>query len=678
MMCVLTGIERWAVKNLYLPFCVAALLICGGNAVNAEESLSLKSPDGRFEVRIQLGEDLSYSVLWSGQTVVCPSCVGMELADGTVLGKTPELAARTTSSMHETIKAPLYRFSEFNTAYQELDLRMKDSYGVIFRAYNEGVAYRLYTQFDSNIEVKNERAEFNFPEDWTAWIAYSTNQKDPFATSFENLYATVPLSKVNRKTLAFTPTTLDLGGGRKLTLAESDLESYPGMFLKATEGRGFTGVFAPVPVKLEADPSARQEKVKEYGNVIARTQGKRTFPWRVILMTESDKELPVSKLLYALASPSRIEDISWIHAGKSAWDWWSEWGVYNVDFKVGANTQTYKYYIDFAAKYGLEYMTLDASWYHLQNGDMMKTTEWVDMPAVAAYAKERGVGLVLWTAFAVLDRQLEEACKYYSSLGIKGFKVDFLERDDQLAVEQAYRIAETAARYHLILDYHGFYKPTGLNRTWPNVVNFEGVYGLENAKWMDSDVDMPKYDVTMPFMRMMAGPVDYTPGAMRNAIRSNFKSIYKEPMSQGTRCHQLAEYIVFDAPFAMLCDTPVLYEQEPEYTRFLASIPVEPDETQILSAELGKYIVTARRKGDVWFVGGLTGWNVKQVDIPFSFLKKGQVYQAVLYKDGVNAERRGADYTVDRFMVNSADTRSVRMSSGGGFALRLTPVDCNE
>ncbi|MBO4545253.1 MAG: glycoside hydrolase family 97 protein, partial [Verrucomicrobia bacterium] len=596
----------------------------------------------------------------------------------TVLGKTPELAARTTSSMHETIKAPLYRFSEFNTAYQELDLRMKDSYGVIFRAYNEGVAYRLYTQFDSNIEIKNECAEFNFPEDWTAWIAYSTNQKDPFATSFENLYATVPLSKVNRKTLAFTPTTLDLGGGRKLTLAESDLESYPGMFLKATEGRGFTGVFAPVPVKLEADPSARQEKVKEYGNVIARTQGKRTFPWRVILMTESDKELPVSKLLYALASPSRIADTSWIHAGKSAWDWWSEWGVYNVDFKVGANTQTYKYYIDFAAKYGLEYMTLDASWYHLQNGDMMKTTEWVDMPAVAAYAKERGVGLVLWTAFAVLDRQLEEACKYYSSLGIKGFKVDFLERDDQLAVEQAYRIAETAARYHLILDYHGFYKPTGLNRTWPNVVNFEGVYGLENAKWMDSDVDMPKYDVTMPFMRMMAGPVDYTPGAMRNAIRSNFKSIYKEPMSQGTRCHQLAEYIVFDAPFAMLCDTPVLYEQEPEYTRFLASIPVEPDETQILSAELGKYIVTARRKGDAWFVGGLTDWNVKQVDIPFSFLKKGQVYQAVLYKDGVNSERRGADYTVDRFMVNSADTRSVRMSSGGGFALRLTPVDCNE
>ena len=678
MMCVLTGIERWAVKNLYLPFCAAALLICGGNAVNAEESLSLKSPDGRFEVRIQLGEDLSYSVLWSGQTVVSPSCVGMELADGTVLGKTPELAARTTSSMHETIKAPLYRFSEFNTAYQELDLRMKDSYGVIFRAYNEGVAYRLYTQFDSNIEIKNERAEFNFPEDWTAWIAYSTNQKDPFATSFENLYATVPLSKVNRKTLAFTPTTLDLGGGRKLTLAESDLESYPGMFLKATEGRGFTGVFAPVPVKLEADPSARQEKVKEYGNVIARTQGKRTFPWRVILMTESDKELPVSKLLYALASPSRIADTSWIRAGKSAWDWWSEWGVYNVDFKVGANTQTYKYYIDFAAKYGLEYMTLDASWYHLQNGDMMKTTEWVDMPAVAAYAKERGVGLVLWTAFAVLDRQLEEACKYYSSLGIKGFKVDFLERDDQLAVEQAYRIAETAARYHLILDYHGFYKPTGLNRTWPNVVNFEGVYGLENAKWMDSDVDMPKYDVTMPFMRMMAGPVDYTPGAMRNAIRSNFKSIYKEPMSQGTRCHQLAEYIVFDAPFAMLCDTPVLYEQEPEYTRFLASIPVEPDETQILSAELGKYIVTARRKGDVWFVGGLTGWNVKQVEIPFSFLKKGQVYQAVLYKDGVNSERRGADYAVDRFMVNSTDTRSVRMSSGGGFALRLTPVDCNE
>lgn len=648
-----------------------ALLLWGGSVLKAE-TLELQSPDAQLKVEVRLGgEQLEYSVRDSEGVVLDWSHVGLELEGGIHCGQAPQVVARTMSRKSETIQAPLYRQSEFTVTYEELDLQLNEHYGIAFRAYNDGVAYRFYTMFEEPVKVQNEQAEFHFDQDYTAYIAYSTGKEDPFATSFENQYEKVALSQAKTSTLAFTPTTIDLGKGRKVTIAESDLESYPGMFLKPTGKGGFQGAFAPVPLEYQPDSSAKQFKVKTYGTVIAETVGSRTYPWRILIVTQKDSELPVNNLIYALAAPSRIADPSWIHAGKAAWDWWSEWGVYGVDFRVGANTRTYQHFIDFAAKYGLEYVMLDASWFHLDSGNMLKTTDQVDMPKVAQYAKEKGVGIVLWSVFATLDAQLEEACKYYSELGIKGFKVDFLERDDQKAVEQAYRIAEVAAKYGLILDYHGFYKPTGLNRTWPNVVNFEGVFGLEQVKWTAQETPMPLYDVTMPFIRMMAGPVDYTPGAMRNANRNDFKAIYKNPMSQGTRIHQLAEYVVFDSPFAMLCDTPTLYEQEPEYTRFLASIPVGVDETRVLEGELGQFIITARRKGETWFVGGLTNWEARKASFPLSFLKPGVTYQATLYQDGVNAERRGEDYTVKRFQATAQTQIDLRMARGGGFVLKL-------
>ncbi len=651
-----------------------AFLLSAGLLFGADESVVLQSPNGKISTEISTTGQLCWTIKVGDQVVMAPSAIGMVLDNGVTVGKEAGVQRVQRSTTEESIVSPFYRFSSFDVTYNAVDLLLGNGYGVQFRAYNDGIAYRFYTQFDADYQVKSETAEFNFPQDYTTIIAYTpshaNDKKSPYANSFENLYNVLPLSKVDTKKLAFTPTAVCLDESRKLTIAESDVERYPGMFLRS-KGNGFSGEFAPYPAAVSVASNKHQEYVDKGADFISKTDGKRTFPWRIVVYSEKDTELPTNNLVYALAAPSRVGDISWIKPGLAAWDWWSEWGVYDVDFNVGANTATYKYYIDFAARYGLPYFTMDASWFHIGGQDMLTTTDNVDLPEVVRYAKEKGVGIFMWTTFMILDNQLEEACKKYSAMGIKGFKVDFLDRDDQLAVERAYRVAETCAKYHLMLDFHGFYKPTGLNRTYPNVLNFEGVYGLEQFKWIDPKTDMPGYDVTIPFLRMMAGPMDYTPGAMHNANRGNFRSIYNEPMSQGTRCHQLAEYIVFDAPFAMLSDSPNAYDAEPEFTRFLASIPVDIHETKVLDGKIGEYVVMARRNGTSWFVGGLTNWNARKCTVDFSFLKEGKDYEAVIYKDGKNAHRKGMDYSVEKMTVSSKTKLDLSMSAGGGFAIRL-------
>lgn len=384
--------------------------------------------------------------------------------------------------------------------------------------------------------------------------------------------------------------------------------------------------------------------------------------------------MPTSNLVYALASPNRIGDYSWIHPGKVSWDWWNDWNLKGVPFKAGINMDTYKCYIDFAAKSGLPYIILDEGWYLSKSGDMLHSIPGINLPQLIAYGKQRGVGIVLWTVFNVLDDHLEAICKKYSDMGIKGFKVDFLDRDDQTAVEMAYRIAAMTAKYHLILDYHGFYKPTGMNRTYPNIVNIESVFGMEEMKWNEDKKDMPLYDVTFPYIRMMCGSVDYTPGAMRNASKADYRPVYNDPMSMGTRCHQLATYVVFDSPFTMLADAPTNYKGNEDCVAFISSLPDEIDDTRVLSGEIGKYIVTARKKDANWFVGGMTNWDGRDVTIDFSFLCKGCRYQATLFRDGVNADKNAEDYAVDTMTVTDGIQLNIHLASGGGFAMRLSPI----
>lgn len=549
-------------------------------------------------------------------------------------------------------------------------MKLKGGFGIIFRAYNEGVAYRFYTTQSSDIIIKEEQAEFNFKEDYTAYLPYTTNDKKPMVMAYQNVYDITPLSKAQPK-LAFLPVTVDCGSV-KLTLLESDLEAYPGMFVQSQQGKyGLKGVFAPYPAKTDFYPWRKQEYVTETTDFISRSRGSRSYPWRVLAITEKDTDMPVNNLVYALASPNRIGDTSWIKTGKVAWDWWNDWNLKGVPFKAGINMDTYKYYIDFASRNGLEFIVLDEGWYAPKSGDMLTVIPELDLPELIAYGKSKGVEIVLWTVFNVLDSQLEAACKKYADMGIKGFKVDFLDRDDQTAVEMVYRIAEMTARYKLTLDLHGIYKPTGINRTYPHIINFESVFGMEEVKWTDIKNNMPLYDVTFPYIRMMAGPVDYTPGAMRNATKADWRAMYYTPASMGTRCHQLAAYIVHDSPFTMLCDAPTNYLNEQECVDFIASLPVEVDSTFIASGELGKYIVTVRKKDVNWYIGGMTNWDERDVQLDFSFLPEGVSYTAVLFKDGVNANKQAEDYRKETIRIDKDSRLTLHLASGGGFAMKL-------
>lgn len=659
-------------NNKKLCLAILSLLLLIGNASLAakEKKYVLSSPDGTLKVEISAGNELVYQVMHGNDTILSHSNIALVLEDGTIVGRTPRITGERRKKIKDNIESPFYRFKEFVATGNELDLKLKGGFGIIFRAYNEGVAYRFYTTQSSDIIIKEEQAEFNFKEDYTAYLPYTTNDKQPMAMAFQNVYDITPLSKAQPK-LAFLPVTVDCGSV-KLTLLESDLEAYPGMFVQSQQGKyGLKGVFAPYPAKTDFYPWRKQEYVTETTDFISRSRGSRSYPWRVLAITEKDTDMPVNNLVYALASPNRIGDTSWIKTGKVAWDWWNDWNLKGVPFKAGINMDTYKYYIDFASRNGLEFIVLDEGWYAPKSGDMLTVIPELDLPELIAYGKSKGVEIVLWTVFNVLDSQLEAACKKYADMGIKGFKVDFLDRDDQTAVEMVYRIAEMTARYKLTLDLHGIYKPTGINRTYPHIINFESVFGMEEVKWTDIKNNMPLYDVTFPYIRMMAGPVDYTPGAMRNATKADWRAMYYTPASMGTRCHQLAAYIVHDSPFTMLCDAPTNYLNEQECVDFMASLPVEVDSTFIASGELGKYIVTVRKKDVNWYIGGMTNWDERDVQLDFSFLPEGVSYTAVLFKDGVNANKQAEDYRKETICINKDSRLTLHLASGGGFAMKL-------
>ena len=631
---------------------------------------TVKSPAGRISVEIFTEENLSYRISLDGNEIIGRSCIGITLADGTDIGRNTEVASVRKKRISEDVSAHLYRQKSFTYEANELILKLKNGFSLTLRVSDEGVAYRFSSSVKGDVIIKDETAEICFCPDNKVWLPYSTNVEKQTAMAFQNVYDNCTISEA-KDILAFLPVTIDCGTA-KITVMESDLESYPGMFVKADKERNcLKGVFAKYPKTTDFYPWRMQEYVTGTEDFMAKTSGSRNFPWRILAISTNDTQMPVNNLVYALASPSRIGDTSWIKGGKVAWDWWNDWGLSGVDFKAGINMDTYKYYIDFASANGIEYVVLDEGWYNPKSGDMLTVIPELDLEELIAYGKDRNVNIILWTVFNVLDSQLEEACRKYSSMGVVGFKVDFLDRDDQTAVEMAYRIAEKCAEYKMTLDYHGFYKPTGLNRTYPNVINFEGVFGMEEVKWAVPGTDMPLYDVTFPFIRMASGPVDYTPGAMKNATKADFQAIYYNPMSMGTRCHQLAAYIVHDSPLTMLCDAPTNYKGEEECVEFITSIPTVTDRTVIPAGEIGKYIVSAREMDGKWYVGGMTNWDARDIELCFDFLPEGKTYEATFFVDGVNADKQGEDYRVEKKTVKKGDVVKIHMASGGGFAARL-------
>lgn len=657
-----------------LSLTIGALLLAGITPASlSAKKAEVASPSGNISVTVEDGTDgnLMFSVSSNGKQLLLPSQIGMEFEGAK---KTQKIkSSKVTKNIKEDVNAPFYRNPKFSTTSNDLTLRLEDGNSITFRVFDDGVAYRFSTDGKSGNIINNETAIYNVAGNPKVYLPHSTNPKKPEAMAFQNFYTVTPMSNAS-PLLAFLPVTVDYENGLKMTMMESDLEAYPGMFVEAdSTTNSLKGVFAKYPSSTDFYPWRKQEYVTGTEKYIAKSEGKRNFPWRIMAITTDDTQMPVNNLVYALASPSRVADTSWIKPGQSAWEWWNDWGLRQVPFKAGINNETYKYFIDFAADNGIEYVVLDEGWYDPKSGDMLTTIPEIDLPMLIDYANKKGVGLWLWTVFNVLDNQLEEACKKYSDMGIKGFKVDFLDRDDQTGVEMTYRICDATAKNNLMLDLHGFYKPTGLNRTYPNVVNFESVFGMEEMKWSDPSVDMPEYDVTFPYIRMMCGPVDFTPGAMRNATKSDWKAMYSNPFSQGTRAHQVANYIVQDSPFTMLADNPTSYMENQECTDFITAIPTVFEETKVIDGKMGEYIVTLRQTGNCWFVGGQTDWNPRDYELDFSFLPSAEKFKVTLLKDGVNAGKQAQDYVVETFEVNSGTKKLIHMAPGGGFAVRIDP-----
>lgn len=661
-------------KRLFLAIvCLGCLL----NFCRAEE-YQVKSPNGKLIVRVDVAEQVRYSLWHEGEQVLNYSPISLSLEGQNPLGIQAKIKDVYMREINQQIVAQFYKRKQMKDHCNEMVLAFKEGFQLHFRAYDEGMAYRFEVTRNKPFIVTNEEVTFNFGTDCDAFVPFvrggeKKTVKEQFINSFENVYTHLRLSEMPDNRIAFTPIVVELKGGKKLCIAESDVESYPGMFVRVGRGeKTLEGVFAPYPKKLkQGGHNNLQMLVTERENYIARCEGKRMFPWRIVVVASEDKELLDNDLVYKLATPSRLEDTSWIKPGKVAWEWWNYWGLSGVDFKAGINNDTYKFYIDFAASHGVEYIILDEGWAVNLKADLFQVVPDIDLKELVNYANAKQIGIILWAGYHAFERDLEAVCKHYSELGIKGFKVDFMDRDDQPMVDFHYRAAAMAAKYHLILDYHGTYKPTGLNRTYPNVINFEGVHGLEQLKFTGSEkVDQVTYDVTMPFIRMLAGPVDYTQGAMRNGSKRTFRAICEAPMSQGTRCRQLAEYVVFESPLSMMCDTPVLYEREKECTSFITAIPTVWDESIALDGKIGEYVSLARRKGDVWYVGALTNWDGRQLTIDLSFLDEGN-WVIEMYMDGVNADMVASDYKKQIIPVPQERKLTVTMAAGGGCAMRI-------
>lgn len=609
---------------------------------------SLRSPDGRISMEVRsTKEGVVYRVLSDGKVLVNPSPISMTLDDGTVLGKgKPKKIVRSAETM-------TLLFSDHS-----LDLR----------AFDDGVAWRWNSSRKDSFRVLDEQVSFRFPDIAQARVSYThKNKSDPFQDDFENVYLVKRLPFFSGEKLAVPPVLVEAPGGEKLIFGEADGVRYPGLFLQVI-GNRMEGRFAPYPRKeVRGGHNDLQMQVVEREDFIAYCEsGARSFPWRVIGISRTDCDLAENNLMQRLSGPAVAGDFSWVKPGKVAWEWWNQFALTDVDFRPGINMPTYKAYIDFASRHGIEYVILDEGWAVKGANDLFAVVPELDLPELIGYARGRGVDVILWAGFSAFDKDMEKVCAHYAKMGVKGFKVDFLDRNDQKMMNFMYRAAETAARNRLLVDFHGCPPPTGLQKIFPNIINCEGIFGLEQMRKRPfPDSDMVVFDVTAPFIRFRTGPADYTPGAFLNSTPATFVNSTSSPMSQGTRCRQLAEYVVFDAPLQMLCDSPSRYEAEPDCADFLYRVPTVWDETRVLEGKVGEYIVTARRKGDTWYLGALTDWTPRKFTLDLSRLGlSGADIEA--WEDGADADQKASSWKKNSFRSEGSFT--IRLSPGGGWA----------
>lgn len=648
---------------------------------SGQRSYELLSPDKKIKTAIRTDKQLTYSLYVDDKKIISDAIIDMMVQEmlpkqlsmqSPMLSLSKDLKTKSvkTRSVNETIVAqiPVNR-KNIPDVYNELTIQLTNHFAVIFRAYNDGFTYRIVTSFTHSIIVYNETAAFNFTSKACAWVPLIQKREgvDIYHTSFEDLYPYKALDSLSVNDLMYSPVLVNTTDNIKVAITESDLDDYPGMFLKGNSSNSLQSAFAPYPLEeriVEGDYPAMV--VNKRADYIAATNGIRAFPWRVLMIARADKDLPANDLVYRLAPPSTIEDASWIQPGKCTDEWIIDVNLFNVPFKSGVNTASYKYYIDFAKRFGFDRIMMDAGWSNTK--DLFDINPNINMDTIATYAKQQGIRLSMWTLSMTLNKQLDSALKQFQQWGVDFIMTDFIDRDDQPVVNFHKRIAEACAKAKIMIMFHGSYPPKGFNRTYPNCITKEAVLGSEYNAW--SDKPTAAHNCIIPFTRMLAGPLDYEPGILDNATPKQFKPIWGKVMSQTTRCQQLALFMVYDSPLQIFAGNPSQGYMEAKFMELLGSIPTSWDTTIILDAKVGAYIITARRKGNDWFIGGITDSTARDINIDLSFLREGN-YVATICRDGINAERNAMDYVIEETSVNRAGNYNMHLAPNGGFLMRV-------
>lgn len=635
------------------------------------QEFSLKSPDGRINMIVSLNNQISFSVNLDENIVVDKSIISMITGDDRKLGINPKLKNSEQVTYKGEINPQIpYKDSKIIDEYNEMSFNFKDNYQLIIRAYDDGVAYRFVDNRKDTETILDEKLILKFPENTSTYFP----KEESMYSHNERLYIRKPISEFADDDFCSLPVMFNTGNA-KVLFTEASLHNYPSMFLKKDSDNTLSSTFPKYVIKAipnEKKIPDRNQIIVEEADYIAKVSGVKSYPWRVFIISSDDKQFIESNMVTKLSNKSKIDDTSWIKPGKVAWDWYNANNIFGVDFKSGVNTETYKYYIDFASKNNIEYVILDEGWTK-STTEIMTDNDQIDVVELIEYGKAKNVGIILWVLWKPLNENTEEILKLYSKWGAKGIKVDFMQRNDQYMVNSYEEIAKIAADYKLLVNFHGAFKPAGIEKVWPNIVNYEGVKGNENNKW-SADIT-PEHNVTIPFIRMAAGPMDFTPGSMLNTNQKNFKIRFERPMSMGTRCHQLAMYVVYEAPLQMLCESPSVYYKEQECVDFISKIPTVWDETQVLDAAVSDYVLIARRNGDNWYIGGMSDWDSRDLELNLSFLTDNKKYQMTLFQDGVNANKIAIDFKKTELIVDNTFNKKIHLAEGGGLAVTLELIE---
>ena len=695
-------------KNFIIGFLLFGFLFFKSNA----QQISLASPNNSLNIKINITEEISFHVFLNKKTILDKVFIDMKTSDGRSFGRQAKLISQNKRYVEEMMVVEIpHKDKEIMSIYNELKMSFRGNYQLIFRAYNDGIAYRFVDNKKTAKNIIHEKINLNFPEGSSTFFPW----EESTYSHNERLYNRTEISNLKNNDFCSLPVLFTTENG-KVLFSEASLYNYPGMFLEKKQNNSLSSKFPnyvlkaiPAGSQLSSDQtlhfgeegSDRTQDIVEEANYIAKSDGKRAFPWRVFIISNDDRTFVESNLITQLSGKSKITDTSWIKPGKVAWDWWNANNIFGVDFKAGINQSTYKYYIDFASENNIEYILLDEGWTK-STTEIYEANPEINIIKLIQYAKSKNVGVLLWVLWKPLNEDTDGLLKLYSSWGASGIKVDFMQRNDQYMVKSYEEIAEIASNYKMLVDYHGAFKPSGIERLWPNILSYEGVMGNEQNKWRVDHFPYsnepypvsPEHNLTLPFIRMVAGAMDFTPGVMNNVNRYDYKwspadssppgfdsqgkplrtednmfAINTRPMALGTRAHQVAMYTVFESPIQMLCDSPTIYKREQETVDFITQIPTTWDETIVLEASVSDYIILARRNGNNWYLAGMTDWTPRSFEIDLSFLEEGINYKVQIYKDGINANRNALDYKFEQKVFNKKVKLNIPMSSGGGFTV---------